>query len=106
MSLLRQGKAQVLTIYLGESDQWQGTPLYVAIVQFLRDQGCAGATVTRGVAGYGAGARLHESGGWKWSSGALLIIQVIDQPDRLHRLLPQLLEMLNGGLVTVHDVEV
>jgi PII-like signaling protein len=61
VSLLRQGKAQALTIYLGESDQWRGGSLYVAIIQYLREQGCAGATVTRAVAGYGAGARLHES---------------------------------------------
>lgn len=106
MSLLRQGKAQVLTIYLGESDQWQGTPLYVAIVQFLREQGCAGATVTRAVAGYGAGSRLYESGGWRWSSDAPVIIQVVDQPDRLRRLLPHLQEMLTGGLMTLHEIEV
>lgn len=106
MSLLRQGKAQVLTIYLGESDQWQGKPLYVAIVQFLREQGCAGATVTRAVAGYGAGSRLHESGGWRLSSDAPLVIQVIDQPDRLQRLLPRLEEMLHGGLMTLHDADV
>ena len=106
MSLLRQGKAQVLTIYLGESDQWQGTPLYVAMVQFLREQGCAGATVTRAVAGYGAGARLHESGGWRWSSDAPVLIQVVDQPDRLRRLLPHLQEMLTGGLMTLHEIEV
>ncbi len=106
MSLLRQGKAQALTIYLGESDQWQGTPLYVAIMQFLRSQGCAGATAIRGVAGYGAGARLHASGGLRWSSDASIVIQVIDQPNRLRRLLPQLEEMLNGGLITLHEVEV
>ncbi len=106
MSLLRQGKAQALTIYLGESDQWQGAPLYVAIMRYLREQGCAGATVTRAVAGYGAGTRLHESGGWHLSSDAPLIIQVIDSPNRLHRLVPHLQEMLNGGLMTLHDVEV
>ncbi len=106
MSLLRQGKAQALTIYLGESDQWRGGSLYVAIIQYLREQGCAGATVTRAVAGYGAGARLHESGGLRLSSDAPLVIQVIDQPARLQRLLPHLQEMLNGGLLTLHDVEV
>jgi CBS domain-containing protein len=106
VSLLRQGKAQALTIYLGESDSWRGGSLYVAIIQYLREQGCAGATVTRAVAGYGAGARLHESGGLRWSSDASLIVQVIDQPARLQRLLPHLQEMLNGGLMTLHDVEV
>lgn len=106
MSLLRQGKAQALTLYLGESDQWQGMPLYVAIVQYLRSQGCAGATVTRAIAGYGAGSRLHESGGLHWSSDAPLVIQVVDAPERLRRLLPDLREMLGGGLITLHEVEV
>lgn len=106
MSLLRQGKAQALTIYMGESDQWQGTPAYVAIMQLLREQGCAGATATRAGAGYGAGARLHESGIWRLSSDAPVVIQVIDQPERLRRLLPRLQEMLSGGLMTLHEVEV
>jgi CBS-domain-containing membrane protein len=106
VSLLRQGKAQALTIYLGESDQWQGLPLYAAIVQFLREQGCAGATVNRAIAGYGAGSRLREGGGWRLSSDAPVVIQVIDQPERLQRLLPQLETMLHGGLMTLHEVEV
>lgn len=106
MSLLRQGKAQALTIYVGESDQWQGAPLYVAIMQVLREQGCAGATATRAVAGYGAGARLHEQEALSWSSDATVVIQVIDQPERLHRLQPRLREMLNGGLMTLHEVDV
>jgi CBS domain-containing protein/PII-like signaling protein len=106
MSLLRQGKAQALTIYIGESDQWHGRPLYVAIVQLLREQGCAGATVTRAIAGYGAGARLHEQNEWSWSSDAPLIVQVIDQPARLQRLIPSLQEMMQGGLMTLHEVDV
>ena len=106
MSLLRQGKAQALTIYLGESDQWRGMPLYVAIVQLLREQGCAGATATRAVAGYGAGGRIHESGSMRLSSDASIVIHVIDQPERLRRLLPQLQEMLLGGLITLQEVDV
>ena len=106
MSLLRQGKAQALTMYLGESDQWQGMPLYVALIQYLRSQGCAGATVTRAVVGYGAGSRLHESGGLHWSSDAPVVIQVVDSPERLRRFLPDLREMLSGGLITLHEVEV
>lgn len=106
MALLRQGKALALTLYLGESDQWQGQPLYVALIQFLREQGCAGATATRAIAGYGAGARLHEDGGWRWSSDAPVVIQVIDQSERLRRLLPHLQTMLGGGIMTLQDVEV
>jgi CBS domain-containing protein len=106
MSLLRQGKAQALTIYLGESDQWHGMPLYVALVQLLREQGCAGATATRAVAGYGAGGRIHESGHMRLSSDATIVIQVIDQPERLRRLLPRLQEMISGGLITLQEVDV
>ncbi|GHO93067.1 hypothetical protein KSF_031150 [Reticulibacter mediterranei] len=106
MSLLRRGTALVLTIYLGESDQWQGKPAYVAIVQFLREQRCAGATVLRALAGYGAGLRLHERGAGRWSSDAPVVIQVIDQPGRLRRLLPHLQEMVGGGLITLYEVEV
>jgi CBS-domain-containing membrane protein len=106
MSLLRQGKAQVLTIYLGESDQWQGQQLHVAILQVLRDAGCAGATVTRAIAGYGAGARLHEAKAWQWSSDAPVVIQVVDQPARLQRLLPRLQQMMQGGLITLHETDV
>jgi len=106
VSLLRQGKAEVLTIYVGEADQWQGTSVYVALVQFFREHGCAGATVTRAIAGYGAGRRLHQDGVWHLSSDAPMIIQVVDQPERLHRLLPQVQEMVSGGLITLHEITV
>ncbi|HCI79441.1 MAG TPA: hypothetical protein DHW02_07110 [Ktedonobacter sp.] len=106
MSLLRQGKAQALTIYLGESDQWHGMPLYVALVQILREQGCAGATATRAVAGFGAGGRIHESGHTRLSSDASIVIQVVDQPERLRRLLPRLQEMVSDGLITLQEVDV
>jgi CBS-domain-containing membrane protein len=95
-----------LTIYIGESDQWQGTSLYIAIIQLLREYRCAGATASRAIAGYGAGGRLRANGQWQWSSDATIVIQVIDQPERLRRLLPRLQEMLNGGLITLHDIDV
>jgi CBS-domain-containing membrane protein len=106
MSLLRQSKAHALTIYVGESDKWHGKSLYVAIIQYLREQGCAGATVTRAIAGYGASAKLHTSERFQWFSDAPVIIQVIDQPNRLRRFLPHLQEMIGGGLMTLHEVEV
>lgn len=106
MSLLRQGKAQALTIYVGESDQWHGTAAYIAIIQYLREQGCAGATVTRSLAGYGAGAKLHTNQRWQWTSDAPVVINIIDQPERLRRFIPQLQEMVSGGLMTLHEVEV
>lgn len=106
MGLLQQGRAQALTIYVGESDQWQGTSLYIAIIQLLREHRCAGATASRAVAGYGGGGRLRTNGQWQWSSDATIVIQVIDQPERLRGLLPQLQKMLSGGLMTLQDIDV
>lgn len=106
VSLLRQGKADVLTIYVGEADQWHGEPVSVALVQLIRAQGCAGATVMRAVAGYGAGRHLHQQGGWHLVSDAPVVIQVVDQPDRLQRLLPQIQQMVPGGLITLHETTV
>jgi CBS-domain-containing membrane protein len=106
MSLLRHGKALALTIYVGESDQWRGEMLYVAIVQMLREARCAGATVTRAIAGFGAGKRLYTQEHFHLVSDATVIIQVVDRPERLERLLPQLEMMTQGGLITLHEVEV
>lgn len=106
MSLLRQGKALALTIYLGESDQWQGTSLSLALVDLLRANSCAGVTITRAIAGYGAGTRLHEQKAWQWFSEAPLIMQVADQPARLHRIIPTIQEMMSEGLITLHEVDV
>jgi CBS domain-containing protein len=106
VSLLRQGKAEVLTIYLGEADQWHGESVAIALVELLRAQGCAGATVTRAVAGYGAGHRLHHDQAWHLTSDAPMIVQAVDQPERLRRLLPQIQEMVSGGLITLHETTV
>ncbi|GHO46041.1 DUF190 domain-containing protein [Ktedonospora formicarum] len=106
MSLLRAGKALALTMYIGEADQWHGKTLYVAIVQMLREARCAGATVTRAIAGFGAGKILHTQERFHFVSDATVIVQVIDRPERLMRLLPQLEAMLQGGLITLHEVEV
>jgi PII-like signaling protein len=95
-----------LTIYLSEADQWHGRPLYLAIIQLLQNQGYAGATASRALAGYGAGVKLYESRLWPRFSDAIIVIEVIDRRERLERLRPCLEEMLCGGLMTLHDVEV
>jgi CBS-domain-containing membrane protein len=106
MHFQHQGKALVLSIYIGEADQWHGNTLYVEIVEFLRKHGCAGATVTRAIAGYGAGGRLHRENILYLSSDAPVMIQVVDHPARIHRLLPQISEMVTSGLITLHEAEV
>lgn len=104
MKILGPGK--VLTIYVGESDRWHGKPLYRAIVEMLRREGVAGATVTHGFMGFGAHSRIRTAAFPEVSFALPVIIEVVDRPGRIERVLPFLDEMVQEGLVTVHDVSI
>lgn len=100
------GKAQKVTIYIGESDRWEHQPLYTAILELLRRENCAGATVTRALAGFGAASRIHTASIVALSSDLPLIIEWVDNPVRVERVMPHLRVMVTEGLITVQDVEV
>ncbi len=104
--MLVHGKGKRLTIYIGESDQWRGRPLYMAILEVLRREGAAGATVYRGVAGFGAHSRLHTAALLRLSADLPLIIEVVDSAERIDRLLPLVGPMVQEGLITLEDVEI
>lgn len=95
-----------VTVFVGESDQWHGRPLYLAIVEHLKAAGCSGATVTRGVAGYGAHSQIHTATILRLSEDLPVVITAIDATERVERVLPEISSMLAGGLVLVDDVEV
>ena len=100
-------KAQRLTLYIGESDRWQGRPLYAALLERLKQEGLAGATVTRGVAGFGAHSRsIHTASILRLSEDLPLVIEIIDSPAQIARALEVTSGMLREGLVTLEDVEV
>jgi uncharacterized protein len=99
-------KAIRLSIYLGESDRFDGRPAYQAVVQFLRERGCWGATVTRGIYGYGKRSRLHTASALRLSEDLPLIIEVVESESKILPLVPRLSEMVKGGLITVADVKV
>jgi PII-like signaling protein len=101
-----EGQALLVRMYVGESDQWHGKPLYHAIVEFLRDKGIAGATVLRGIEGYGAKAHVHTTRILQLSQDLPLLIEVVDQEDRLRAVLPELDGMVADGLITLEHVEV
>ncbi len=101
-----EGTALLARIYLGEQDQWHGRPLYQAVVEMLRAKGIAGATVMRGIEGFGAHARLHTTRLLRLSEDLPLLIEVVDREDRLRAILPELEGMLGGGLITLERVEV
>lgn len=101
-----EGPGKILRVYIGESDTWQGRPLYQAIVRRLREQGIAGATVLRGIEGFGAHSRLHTARILRLSEDLPIVIEVVDREYRIRDVLPILDEMVTEGLVTIEDVEV
>lgn len=101
-----EGPALLARIYIGESDQWHGQPLYHAIVQLLRDRGLAGATVLRGIEGFGRSARLHTTRILRLSEDLPVLIEVVDQEDRLRAVLPEVDAMVGDGLITLERVDV
>lgn len=101
-----EGKAKMLRIYIGEDDKWEGEPLHEAIVKKLRMIDIAGATVYRGLMGYGAQQRMHKPGFLNLSSDLPIMITVVDTEEKIRRVLPVLDEMVDEGLVVLSDVEI
>lgn len=101
-----EGEGTLLRIFIGESDTWHGRPLYQAIVQRLREEGVAGATVLRAIEGYGAKSHLHTARILRLSEDLPLVIEVVDTAENIERVLPALDEMVADGLVTLERVEV
>lgn len=101
-----QGKALRVVIYVGESDHYHNKALYMALLQFLKQAGASGATVTRGLAGFGAHSRIHTATIVDLSADLPIRLEWIDQPELVERLLPQIRQMVNDGLITVEEVDV
>lgn len=99
-------QAKRLRIYVGESDHWQGKSLYHAIVLKAKELDLAGATVFRGLMGYGANSRIHTAKIVDLSSDLPILIEIIDSEEYIARLLPYLDEAVSEGMVTIDDIEV
>ncbi len=100
-------KMQQLTVYIQETDHWGHRPLYLKILEMVREGG-AGATVVKGVAGYSASSRsIHRAGFADLQQRLPLVILIVDTQERVGAFLPQLEELVrpNGGLITVQDLE-
>jgi PII-like signaling protein len=100
-----EGKAKMLRIHFGEDDKWQNKPLYEAIVMKCRELDIAGATVFRGIEGYGASTLIHKRH-LLFSSDRPIMITVIDTEEKVGKLIPILDEMLHEGLIAISEVEV
>lgn len=102
----QQTDARLLRIFIGESDTHDGRPLYQAIVETLRRQGLAGATVLRGIEGFGKSSRLHTAHILRLSEDLPIVIEAVDTGDKIETVLPELDTMIGDGLVTLESVEV
>ena len=91
-------------VYVGETDQVGHRPVYQAILEYLRKEGAAGATVTRGIAGFGRGSLIHTAAILRLSLDLPVVLTWIDAPERVERLLPRVRELAGSGVITVEEV--
>ncbi|MCC5477911.1 DUF190 domain-containing protein [Streptomyces sp. NPDC059680] len=100
------GRALRLTVYIGEDDTWHHKPLYSEIVHRAHAAGLAGASVFRGIEGFGASSRIHTSRLLSLSEDLPVAVVVVDSEERVRAFLPQLDELVDEGLVTLEECEV
>lgn len=102
-----KGERTLMRIFIGESDKHQGKPLYEALLELFRKRGLAGATVLRGVAGFGANSTaIHTEKVLRLSLDLPLILEVVETQETLDAVLPELDAMIGGGLITLERAKV
>lgn len=99
-------EAQLLRIFIGESDRWEGAPLYEALVRKAKNDGLAGATALRGVMGFGANSRIHTAGVLRLSEDLPMVVEIVDSKDKISRFAAEVDAMIGDGLVTLENVSV
>ena len=104
MKLSEEG--QLVRVFIGDSDMWQGTPLYKAIVLKAHELGLAGATVLHGMMGFGAASRVHTSRLPELSTNLPIVVEIVDSAEKIQTLLPFLDESVQEGMITIEAVRV
>ena len=105
-----EGEGKLLRVFIGESDRYEGRPLFEAIVRKARELGLAGATAWQGIQGFGARSRIHTAKILRLSEDLPIIVEIVDCEENIRTLLPFIDAMMeaaaNGGLVTLEKVEI
>ena len=101
-----RGERTLMRVFIGESDKYEGKPLYEALLERFRTKGLAGATVLRGIAGFGASSKMHTDKVLRLSLDLPLIIEVVETEETIQQVLPDLEEMMGGGLITLERANV
>jgi len=101
-----EGDRLLVRIFLGESDRRDAMPLYEAIVQRARERGLAGATVLRGIEGFGAHSRIHRASILRLSEDLPIVVELVDAREKIEPFLDELEPWIEGGMVTIEPVQV
>ena len=104
--MVDQADSRLLRVFIGEADVFEGRPLYQAIVEVLRRNGLAGATVLRGIEGFGKSSLLHTATVLRLSEDLPILIECVDTVEKVEAVLPVLDDMIEDGLVTIEKVDV
>lgn len=100
------GTAKLLRVFVGESDRYQGRPVYEALILAAKERGLAGASAFKGFMGYGAHSRVHSAKILQLSEDLPVIVEIVDMEEKIRALLPVLEGIVREGLVTLENVEV
>jgi uncharacterized protein len=101
-----KGERVLMRIHIGERDKFRGRPLYAEIVELLRRKHYAGATVVRGIMGFGASSRIHSDRFLELSLDLPIVVECIDTEEKIESILPELDAMIGGGLITLERANV
>ena len=101
-----EGERTLMRIHIGESDKWEGKPLYQALIEMFRREAFSGVTVLRGVGGYGSSSRYHTEKILRLSQDLPILLEVVEYTERIEQILPKLDKMIGGGLITLERVRV
>lgn len=100
------GESVLMRVFIGESDKHEGKPLYQALVEMLRREKFAGATVLRGILGFGAKSHLHTAHILRLSQDMPIVVEVVDSQENIERIMPEVEKMMGDGLITLEKVRV
>jgi PII-like signaling protein len=98
-------QAKLLRVFIGEKDKYNHRPLYESIVELARDRHLAGATVLRGLMGFGAHSRMHTAKVLRLSEDLPLVVEIVDTVEKLDAFLPELQPMIEEGIITLENVQ-
>ncbi len=100
------GEKTLMRVFIGEADRCNGKPLYQALVELFRERGLAGATVLKGVMGFGASSLIHTDSILSLSADLPVVIELVDTRENIDKVLPELDDMLHGGMITLEKAHV